>query len=76
MATENIVLLACAAVLCTLHVAGGPMSGLFRKSSPRKRPTVREYMAPEAPLGFVDERARAEPAPMTASDNEAISRAS
>lgn len=52
------------------------MSGLFRKSSPRKRPIVREYMAPEAPLGFVDERARAEPAPMTASDNEAISRAS
>jgi hypothetical protein len=75
MATENIVLLTCAAVLCTLHVAGGPLSGLFRKSSPRKRPVVREYMAPEA-LGFTDERPRAEPAPMTASDNEAISRAS
>lgn len=74
MATENIVLLACAAVLCTLHVAGGPLSGLFRKSSPRKRPVVREYMAPEAPLGFTDERA--EPAPITASDSEAISRAS
>lgn len=30
MATENIVMLACAGVLCTLHVLGGPLSGLFR----------------------------------------------
>jgi hypothetical protein len=33
MATENIVMLACAGVLCTLHVLGGPLGGLFRTSS-------------------------------------------
>ncbi len=36
MATENIVMLACAGVLCTLHIFGGPLSGLFR-SPPSKR---------------------------------------
>jgi hypothetical protein len=35
MATENIVMLACAGVLCTLHVLGGPLSGIFR-SPPSK----------------------------------------
>jgi hypothetical protein len=35
MATENIVMLACAGVLCTLHVLGGPLSGFFR-SPPSK----------------------------------------
>ncbi len=30
MATENIVMLACAGVLCTLHVLGGPLGGFFR----------------------------------------------
>jgi hypothetical protein len=78
MATENIVLLACAAVLCTLHVAGGPLSGLFRKPPPRRRTVVR---GPDDRL-----RARAEPesmpptvgtsAPMTNVENEVISRAS
>ncbi len=38
MATENIVMLACAGVLCTLHLLGGPLSGLFR-SLPSKRRT-------------------------------------
>jgi hypothetical protein len=36
MATENIVMLACAGVLCTLHVLGGPLSGLFRKRRVRQ----------------------------------------
>jgi hypothetical protein len=67
MATENIVLLACAAVLCTLHVAGGPLSGLFRKPSPKRRPVVR--VADDRPRG-------AEPATMTNGENEVISRAS
>jgi hypothetical protein len=31
MATENIVLLGSAVVLCTLHLLGGPLSGLVRK---------------------------------------------
>jgi hypothetical protein len=67
MATENIVLLACAAVLCTLHVAGGPLSGLFRKPPPKRRPVVR----------VADDRPRAaEQATMTNGENEVISRAS
>ena len=37
MATENIVMLACAGVLCTLHVLGGPLSGLFRSPAPKRR---------------------------------------
>jgi len=65
MATENIVLLACAAVLCTLHVAGGPVSGLFRKPAPLRR-------APSA----TDDRPRAEPAAMSKSETEGISGAS
>jgi hypothetical protein len=36
MATENIVMLACAGVLCTLHVLGGPLSGLLR-APPKSR---------------------------------------
>jgi hypothetical protein len=78
MATENIVLLACAAVLCTLHIAGGPLSGLFRKPPPRRRTVPR----------VTDDRsrARAEPesmppamtpgTPMTNVENEVVSRAS
>jgi hypothetical protein len=67
MATENIVLLACAAVLCTLHVAGGPLSGLFRKPPPKRRPVVR----------VAEDRPRAtESATMTNGENEIISRAS
>ncbi len=31
MATENIVLLGSAAILCSLHLFGGPLSGLVRK---------------------------------------------
>jgi hypothetical protein len=30
-------MLACAGVLCTLHVLGGPLSGLFRSGSPKRR---------------------------------------
>jgi hypothetical protein len=37
MATENIVMLACAGVLCTLHVLGGPLSGLFRSPASKRR---------------------------------------
>jgi len=37
MATENIVMLACAGVLCTLHVLGGPLSGLFRPPASKRR---------------------------------------
>ena len=37
MATENIVMLACAGVLCTLHVLGGPLSGLFKSPARRRR---------------------------------------
>jgi len=37
MATENIVMLACAGVLCTLHVLGGPLSGLFRPAASKGR---------------------------------------
>ena len=37
MATENIVMLACAGVLCTLHVLGGPLSGLFRAPASKRR---------------------------------------
>jgi hypothetical protein len=37
MATENIVLLAFAALLGTLHLVGGPLSGIVRPSAPRKR---------------------------------------
>jgi hypothetical protein len=37
MATENIVMLACAGVLCTLHVLGGPLSGFFRSPAPKRR---------------------------------------
>jgi hypothetical protein len=45
MATENIVMLACAGVLCTLHVLGGPLSGLFRAPSSKRRDTEREATA-------------------------------
>jgi hypothetical protein len=38
MATENIVLLGSAVVLCGLHVFGGPLSGLLgRNARPKKR---------------------------------------
>jgi hypothetical protein len=37
MATENIVMLACAGVLCTLHLLGGPLSGLFRPPGSKRR---------------------------------------
>jgi hypothetical protein len=37
MATENIVMLACAGVLCTLHVFGGSLSGLFRSPANKRR---------------------------------------
>jgi hypothetical protein len=45
MATENIVMLACAGVLCTLHVLGGPLSGLFRSPPSKKRGMGRETSA-------------------------------
>jgi hypothetical protein len=45
MATENIVMLACAGVLCTLHVFGGPLSGLFRSPASKRR--VRRDAPPE-----------------------------
>jgi hypothetical protein len=35
MATENIVLLACAAALVTLHLVGGPLSGAWAPSKKR-----------------------------------------
>jgi hypothetical protein len=37
MATENIVMLACAGVLCSLHLLGGPLSGLFRSPASKRR---------------------------------------
>jgi hypothetical protein len=37
MATENIVLLACAAGLVTLHLLGGSLSGLVPRSRHRRR---------------------------------------
>ena len=37
MATENIILLGSAAVLCGLHVLGGPLSGLFARSGRTKK---------------------------------------
>jgi hypothetical protein len=37
MATENIVLLAFAALLGTLHLVGGSLSGLVRPSAPRNQ---------------------------------------
>jgi hypothetical protein len=64
MATENIVLLACATVLCTLHVVGGPLSGLFR-STPRRR-----YSRPPPSIGH------AEATVVPRAENEVISRAS
>ena len=66
MATENIVLLACAAVLCTLHVVGGPLSGVFRKPPPRKRAAGR------APA----DRTAAESGSIGNAESEVISRAS
>ena len=36
MATENIVMLACAGVLCTLHIFGGSLSGLFRSPASKR----------------------------------------
>jgi hypothetical protein len=43
MATENIVLLGSAVVLCGLHVFGGPLSGLLgRNARPKTRPKKRE----------------------------------
>jgi hypothetical protein len=39
MATENIVLLGSAVILCTLHLIGGPLSGLVRRPRTTKRAT-------------------------------------
>jgi hypothetical protein len=47
MATENIVLLAFAALLGTLHLVGGPLSGIVRPSAPRRR---RGSPGPPAPV--------------------------
>ena len=48
MATENIVMLACAGVLCTLHVLGGPLSGLFRSPSSKRRDGRQEATADDS----------------------------
>ena len=56
MATENIVLLAFAALLGTLHLVGGPLSGIVRPSAPRRRggspgpgASVKEQASPSPP---------------------------
>lgn len=47
MATENIVLLACAAALVTLHLVGGPLSGIWAPE--KRRPTRGKRVIPQAP---------------------------
>jgi hypothetical protein len=72
MATENIVLLACATVICGLHVVGGPLSGLFRPMPVSRRP--RPSVHPIAPR---DGRASTPPdQALPASQSEIVSRAS
>jgi hypothetical protein len=46
MATENIVLLACAAALVTLHLVGGPLSGIWAPE--KRRPTRSKREIPQA----------------------------
>jgi hypothetical protein len=45
MATENIVLLGSAVVLCGLHVFGGPLSGLLGRNARPKKPETEEVFA-------------------------------
>ena len=45
MATENIVLLACAAALVTLHLVGGPLSGIWAPE--KRRPERGKRVAPQ-----------------------------
>jgi hypothetical protein len=47
MATENIVLLACAAALVTLHLVGGPLSGIWAPA--KRRPERGKRVSPQAP---------------------------
>jgi hypothetical protein len=46
MATENIVLLACAAALVTLHLVGGPLSGIWAPE--KRRPGRSKRVIPQA----------------------------
>lgn len=50
MATENIVLLGSAVVLCTLHLLGGPLSGLVRRPRIERKSRV-PVVAPQSRSG-------------------------
>jgi hypothetical protein len=59
MATENIVMLACAAALVTLHVLGGSLAVLRPRTRRRQRESIPTSEPPPATMSGVETRTRA-----------------